>query len=364
MIRINISFVLILLAFVSCSKKQSSNEGGDSSLTDERVMTAPLKLSSSSFTIESETDDEIVIGPCTPYYKEWMSNDRIELKSEPVLGYCDSIDYPIIDVYLTNNTDHAIVFNSLDFIVREIVIDDIPYIYLFDTQSRGEELGSNRILMKNESWSDWGVMHFDYSIMKRGESFDGTYKNRKDIPYFDDEYLVDFTQDLVGMGLDMSFLYENDWCPFEVGDYSVEELLNIFYPFEIEEAVYEYFVFARIYGKISFTKSNFTKEFYGPIYITPFGGGAADDFDDIFDVELDYDRRDYTVRFPYSTTLKPGDNESVRLTLKCPRSSNHKFYISINNDNGLTMRTKDVKMHYLNGRHSTKQPMFTQIHAD
>lgn len=353
MIRINISFILLFIAFVACSKKESSNEGVDSSLTDECVMTVPLKLSSSSFAIESETDDEIVIDPCTPYYKEWMSSDRMTLKDDQ--GFCDMLDYPILDVYITNNTNQTINIKSLDIRITESSVDKIPYVYISNNFL-------NQFIIKNESWFDWGNIIIDYHIMKRNESFDGTYDRRKIIPYFEDEYIVDFTQDLIDMGLDMTFVNElyNDSWPNTDYELSPHELLELLYPFEVEGDL----GFARIYGEISFTKSGLTKSFYGEICFYPLLGGAEDDFDDIFDVELDYDRRDYIVRFPYSTTLKPGDNESVRLTLKCPRSSNHKFYISINNDNGLTMRTKDVMMHYLNGRHSTKQPMYTEMHAD
>ena len=277
-----------------------------------------------------------------------------------MLGYGIYVYYydmklQMLDLYLTNNTDQPIVVNSLEFKVSESEIDSLPYVYVCEDTPYGESV----IRLVNGSWFDWGTMHLDYSIMKRGEEFNGTYKKRKSIPYFEDEYLVDFTQDLVDMGLNMENLYhydsEGEKQLIDASEISEnrDEILAKVYPFEVSD----YEGFARIYGKISFSKCNFTKHFFGHIYFTSAttdGGGM--DLSDKFDVKLSYDKRDYSISYPYHTTLRPGDNERVRLTINCPRSSNHRFYISINNDNGLVMRTKAVQMHYLNARNSMLKP--------
>lgn len=384
-----ILFFVLILATVSCGKKEARS--GDNNLatskqelveTDGATETAnsilvPMKLISKDFRISRETDTLISIEPCTPYYKKWMSANRMELDVLSELGYCDDLDYPVLDFYIVNNSDKSIDITSLDFIVNRSTIDQLPYIYIchngYYTNMNPEHADKqvayyNRLIMRNESWSNWGKMNLDYKILKRGESFDGKYNRRKVIPHFEDEYLVDFTSDFVEMGLDMKYLFEHQYSQeyaemevFSLREHSLQEVLRILYPFEVEEDEDMVYGFARIYGKISFTKSNFTKQFNGVIYITPPGGGAADGYDDIFDVELKYEGSNYKYSYPYTTVLHPGDHERVKLKIKCPRSSNHRFFISINNDNGLVMRTKNIQMHYLNGRHSTKQPMFTRF---
>ena len=382
-------YIIIMLLVISCSKKPATSTGNSSSILQKEFVESEdvsetshsipvsVKLVSSDFCVSKETDSVITIEPCTPYYKKWMSANRMELDVLSDLGYCDDLDYPVLDFYIVNNSDKAIDITSLDFIVNQSTIDQLPYIYIchngyyrnMDPDNDDKQVAYyNRLIMRNESWSNWGKMNLDYKILKRGESFDGKYNRRKVIPYFEDEYLVDFTSDFVEMGLDMKYLFEHQYDQeydgmdaFWLREHSLQEIVKIFYPFEVEERDEMACGFARIYGKISFTKSNFTKQFNGVIYITPPGGGAADGYDDIFDVELKYEGCNYKYSYPYTTVLYPGDHERVKLKIKCPRSSNHRFFISINNDNGLMMRTKDIQMHYLNGRHSTMQPMFTRL---
>ena len=354
-----ILFFVLILATVSCGKKEARSgdnnlatskqelveTGNDTETTNSIIV--PMKLISSAFKIDNETDSVITIEPCTPYYKEWISNKRIKLDDYYMKG--DVLDCPKIDIYIVNNTNQTLNISSLDFLVQESKTDNIPYLYIYDNYASH----SNSMFIENQSWFDWGSLHIDYSIMKRGESFNGTYKKRRTIPYFEDDCIVDFTQDLVDMGFDLESFYDKtpeDHLNFlNINEFSSDEMLKIFYPFEVSDYGAG---FARIYGKISFSKSKFTKEFFGNIYINPGTEGAGEPDADQFDVNLKYNKRNYMISYPYTTTLKPGDNEKVKLKLNCPRSSNHRFYISINNDNGLVMRTKDIQMHFINGRSS------------
>ena len=350
-----ILFFVLFLATVSCGKKEASR--GDNNLAtskQELVETGgatetansilvPMKLISSAFKIDNETDSVITIEPCTPYYKEWISNKRMEI---PCLCYNgDILDCPKLDVYITNNTDQTISVSSLEFMVKESKIDDLPYIDISDNCTSPP----NCLSLRNESWFNWGTMYLDYSILRKGEKFNGKYKGQKTIPYFEDVLDVDFTQDLAKMGLNINYLKERDYFHLDPEEFTPNEMLKVFHPFEVDE---EGFGIFKIYGRIRFSKSKFTKEFYGYLDITPFGEGAANEESDKFDVKLEYDKKNYSISYPYNTVLRPGDNERVKLKLNCPRSSNHRFYISINNDNGLVMRTKDIQMHFINGRFS------------
>lgn len=350
--QLQIAFLLLLFAAVACGKKEANVKSGSTITTKEVVETdsaaeptnlviVPIKLVSSAFKIDKETDSVITIEPCTPYYQTWISPKRMTLPS--CWDENDTFDNPNLNIYLTNNSDQSIVVKSLDLIVSESKIDDLPYLRIDNDET------DCCLHILNQSWLNWGKIYLDYSILKKGEKFNGKYKARKTIPYFNEVMYVDFTRDLAKMGLDTVFLSQNDYY-LDHDEYTLNQLLKIFHPFEVDEEGYGIF---RIYGKISFAKSKFTKEFNGTLYIThPIGNGAADVVSDKFDVKLEYNKRDYTISYPYKTVLNPGDNELVKLKLNCPRSSNHRFYISIKNDNGMVIRTKAVQMHFLNGRFS------------
>ena len=343
-----------------------------------------------TFKAVQETDEQIIVEPISDYYNEYTSSERMLLDPYPNDGpWCDLLNYPQIEFYITNNLDVTLDIQSLDIMVDESKADPLPYLYVY----QDGEL-ANGIIIWNEAWEDWGAISFDYKILKKGESFDGYYDRNLKIPYFEDYMIVDFYNDLKQMGYKPGIVaglssrdeykdwivdwekigykicghgsdYAHLWMPYLFNweemaqEYSLSDL---FEPFEFatkeESGLIEACGFARFYGKLSFEKSDFIKEIEGLIYLTPpSNGGAGMDLDEQFDVFLKDQGVNYIVSKPYSTTIMPGKSERVRLTFKSARSAIHGFQLDFKNNNGLSIKSKKVLLHLLNGRHSSMQPV-------
>ncbi len=306
--------------------------------------------------------------------------------------YTDFLIYPRLRLYVENNTDQPISISSLDIVVSESEVDPLPYIYI-------EPLAvGNALSLWNESWCDWGTMTLSYSLLTKGETFDGHYENSINIPYFTGVVYVDLLNDLRKKGYNeqIAELF-NDNSEFAsifgidfgqsiakakiVGkDCSIEHLKKgmgiLPYDFRFEEneslyAPFEYgmglnpYIFARLYGKLSFSKSSFTKEFRTDINLSYAERSAGEmDLSDSFDVNLKPVGEDYAVQYPYTTTIPAGQTEMLQVIIKCPQSAIHKFYVRINNNNELNIRTKDIRLHLLNSRHSTKQPSVMEMYSE
>lgn len=386
------SFLLALLFLtVSCASNDTSNRSGYyEDITEQPDILVPLSIEPLPdsikdlyydpmyFSIENESDEYIKIEPQSTYYDAYISDKRLTVRDKDVCS--DDLQFPVLNFYLNNNTDNPLSISSLDINVSKSILDTLPYVYFVESQ-----LLNNALVIRNESWIDWGGMKLSYTILKRGETFDGKYKHNLSIPYFEDRIIVDFYQDFIDMGLndelnafcDDSFFDTDDLkCDFLVGHNKSSDHLNIgmlsemeseevdvlSYPFEYAASIDNYYyIFARIYGKISFSNSDFNKEFEAEIYITkPAGDGMELDTSDIFGLELQPEGKNYTKSFPYTTTIAPNESERIQLTLKCPKSAIHDLVVKFNNDNGLDIRSKDIKLHLLNGRHSSQQPARNQ----
>lgn len=340
-----------------------------------------------TFKVVQETDDQIIVEPVSGYYNEYLSSERMVLNPYPYDGpWCDLLNYPQMEFFITNNLDLPLDIQSMDIIVDESKADPLPYLYVYQDGAM-----ANGIIIWNEAWEDWGTISFDYKILKKGESFKGNYDRNLKIPYFQDYMIVDFYNDLRQMGYKSSIVagissidedLRVDWkranykicghgCDythltmpyiFDWEEVSKEySLTEIFEPFEFatteESGLISACGFARFYGKLSFEKSDFVKEIEGLIYLTPpSNGGAEMDLEEQFDVLLKDRGMNYTVSKPYSTTILPGKSERVRLTFKSSKSAFHSFYLDFKNNNGLSIRSKKVILHLLNGRHSSMQP--------
>ena len=380
----------VLLVFVCCScanvSEQSSEsmDAGKENLIDLLVTThvASSEYADMSFVKTNESEDVINIEPSSDYYNRYRSSERMELQSEPNDGwFCDDLEYPHIEYIITNNTEEPISINSIKTIVEKSSDDQFPYLFIYQD---GEY--SNCLFFWNESWTDWGTMTFDYSILEKDESFNGQYDKTLSIPFFTDYMVVDFYNDLIEKGYDPEPLNE---VYFELDDnqyhwfkntfkicgkgcdyshlfmpslYIAEEEIDatsysdLFYPFEYGNLM-SMCGYARFYGKISFSNSDFTKEIKGLIYLTPPGNGGADlELSEEFDIILKNNAEDYEISKPYVTVIAPHEAERISLTYKCSRSARHDFYVSIENENGLNIRSKNISLYLLNGRHSTKQP--------
>lgn len=346
------------------------------------------------FKVSQDTENILEIEPNSSYYNMYTSNKTMILwddcwKDMPDVS--DELTYPSFDFVLSNTTDASINVSSLTLEIEDSKIDKFPYLWIF------EECGNaNSITIWNESWYDWGKMYLSYSILKKGERFNGKYKKMITIPYFKDKVYVDFLSDLVEMGLKKDeidnsihkygYSDENELkarisyaTPYVVGrnasashivksEGGIEpETINmaeLFYPFEftLDEGINPY-GFARINGKLEFENSTFSKEFSGRIFLNPSGyGGAANELSDEFDIELKTNGSNYELDVPYSCTLNPGGIKSVRFSIKCAKSTNHKFKVRANNSTGLDIKSKEIRLHLINSRHSTKQPEIIELY--
>lgn len=346
------------------------------------------------FKVSNETDDLLEIEPNSSYYNIYASSMPMSLWDDAWKDFAEASDeltYPSFDFVITNTTDKTINVSSLTLEIEDSKVDKFPYLWIFEVCGN-----ANSITIWNESWYDWGNMYLSYSILKKGESFDGKYKKKMTIPYFDDLIYVDFLPDLVEMGLKEKeidnvihqFSYNDDYdpkerisyiAPYVVGrnasashivrsDAWIEpettNMAELFYPFEftLEEGI-STCGFARIYGKIEFENSTFSKEFYGRIFLNPPGyGGAENELSDEYDIELKTNESNYELDIPYTCSLSPGEITRVRFSIKCSKSTNHRFKVRANNSAGMNIKSKNIQLHLINSRHSTKQPEIIELY--
>lgn len=366
-----ICFLFLLFVSSACSNTSSNtNNSQEDSLNTAKEspdIVVPIKIEDRSddeyysdphfmyFFITNESDDSIFIEPKSEYYDIFSSDKRMQVEWQEQEFLSDILEYPTLNFYIENNNDSPLTISSLDVCVSKSELDTFPYLQLY---VNAEELFTMNIM--NDSWYDWGDMKISYSILKRGESFNGHYEHTRTISFFTNDTTLNFQNDI--KDINNEIYYYLDESNLLDKDITVEDADILSYPYEYgcrNEPGFagNYYIFARMFGNISFTNSSFTKDFESRIFITTYWyGGQAIGVSDEFDVELKTEGSNYKLSFPYSTTIKPHDSERIQLTLKCPKSSIHNFLVRFNNDNGLDIRSKNVKLHYLNSRNSTKQP--------
>lgn len=302
-----------------------------------------------------EDDGTYKIEPTSPYYDKYISGKEVELLSyyynEDRL---ENVVRPKLLCYISNNTDKPLSISKLDIKVSNSELDDLPYIYLCENDYAS---GFNKMFLINQGWSHWGKMTMDYSLLKKGETFNGHYKKSKVIPYFDEDIEVDFTQDLKEMGYDFIRNLADRQEDEEHIEYRVSKYADVFSPFEYTSEVYicddnVYGGFARIHGRLRFDNSNLIVKFHGKIYLSDFAayGGQDNEPEDFFDVVLKENGKDYIISYPFNSTIKPNDTKMVAVNIRCAKSSNHSFIISAINDNGIDISSMPVKMHFMKPR--------------
>ncbi len=384
--------ILSMLMTASCNNKsQDKHNEKPHSQSDISVEAKVISydISSSSddamtYVLKEESEGRIVISPTSGYFDKYVSKDRMELGIPNDGQWCDDLNYPQIEIIIANNSKENLNVNSLKVMVDKSEPDTLPYLFIFQNEDY-----TNSIFIWNEAWFDWGDIIFDYTILKKGESFSGNYDRRLTVPYFEDYLVIDFYNDLIDMGYHPIFDNQYEGCDismikqqykicgngsdfshlnlpfFDVQDelFDIKDVANLYYPFEfstIEDSngyIRQVYGFARFYGRLSFTNSDFTKEIKGNIFLSPPGlGGASMELNEEYDVLLKCDEDDYIIEKPYITSIAPGEAERIKLTFKSPKSSRHSFYLKIENENGIDIRSKDIDLYLLNGRHSTMQP--------
>ena len=387
--------IIILLSwiFFGCSSR-SASDGMDSSETflDSTDEEEENKLTISFGIIDDigedndiikyavkEVNDTISIYPDSGNYKNYRDSDEYEFHPERD-DYCsDYIQNPKLQLYITNNSDETISFDKLRVQVESSVLDTFPYLYIEQTQTirYGMEI-------LNECWTNWGVMTIEYSFLKKGETFNGQYRHSLKIPYFENAAIIDFKNDLISDGFNPQKI-EKYLAPSDLSDYEYSEILryrspvfghnsktsdvdaaylipdlstaqisDLAFPFEYGENYEQFYLFARMHARISFSKSKFTKKIKGIIPLTCiYPGGAENDIVDDFNIELKPTGDNYIIDLPYITTLRPGQSERIQLGIKCVKSSHHKFKCILSSHEEEVLKSKPIKFYNINGRHSS-----------
>jgi len=329
------------------------------------------------YKVVDETDSAIIIDATSPYYDDYVSGKTFSASKCPYMDYIEYMEYLKVDLDIVNNTQSAIDVEELDVNVETSMLDSFPYVYVCT-----EDEKSNTISFYNASWFDWGGFTFSYSIMKKGEKFNGKYKKERHIDYFEDEYQVDLLPELIQMGYDFervcrvtdqkyglefdeigfrkrcSLPYKLDDEQDDIRDYITicyytNAQDSIFYPFE-KVIMYDedtYVGIARLYGKIKFDNSNVEVHFVANVSLSVYCGfGAGSNEDDRFNVDLKTEGSKYKLRFPYTTLIEPYGAERITLIIRAKKSSNHVLHFALKNGNGLEIRSKKLQVHYMSPR--------------
>lgn len=311
------------------------------------------------FKLDKQDYYDLWIEPTSTYYDNYIDGNRMEINDyQPIQN-----EYPILGCYLVNNTDFPLNIDKLVLDVSESEKDPLPYLYIYTSTSHS-------LSFSNENWENWGNAILEYKILKKNEVFEGEYNKKIEIPYFEDDYDINFIDDLIEMGYDVTTIskeigkavnsIKESGIWIEITDNNFEKWKVLFNPFEIGK--YDevgnvskedmYYGFARIFGQLSFANYPFNVKFKGRIILsTSTEYGAPDDIDDHFDVSLKPVGNNYVLRFPYVTSIAPGGNERINLRLKCPRSAIHHFKIKVENSNDIDISSKNIHLHYIKPRH-------------
>lgn len=316
---------------------------------------------------EAESPSDILIDVDRGYYKDYISGKRIKTQLGADFDYSEDVDCLALSLDIINNSGYDLDISKMEITVSESRPDSIPIIFICT-----EETNSNTITFINDSWFDWKEFYFSYTLLKDGETFNGTYEKTEKIPYFDNKYVHNLLPALAEKGYDLKKViskikefekkygyekmgfgmidyYDDEFLYFgfdEEYPYS-EEIKNIFSPFGISENLYgDISGKAILYGKLSFERPKFSREFISDISLSTTGEFGAGSIEvDNFNVKLRTSGKDYKMVYPYTTVIKPGGTEFVRLNLGYIPSSWHKFHIDILNNNGIPVRSKEITLH-------------------
>ena len=366
------SFILFLLSSCESGKKKQDSSRNNKENSAYNILDNNEATSSPEISIDlelaslpkgdymyykmTEENGFYKIEPTSPYYDKYITGQELELLSwyynEDGL---ENVVRPKLLCYISNNTNKPLSISRLDIKVSDSKLDNLPYIYLCENDfSFDQDL--NKMFLINQGWTRWNKMTLEYSLLKKGESFNGHYKKTKVIPYFDEEKEIDFTQDLREMGYDYMRNLADRQEEVQNIEYRLSKYADVFFPFECTSEVdlvdNVYGGFARIHGRLRFDNRNLIVKFHGKIYLSAFSayGGQVNEPEDFFDVVLKEKGKDYIISYPFNSTIKPNDTKMVAINIRCAKSSNHSFIVSAINDNGIDISSMPVKMHFMKPR--------------
>lgn len=382
--------VVISLVYISCGNSPKRSSTSDDNRTEtaivktnnskgitKEIVDIPVainlihtddedmrQLVDAEYEVTRETDKDICIDINSIYYKRYTSGARFKADQLAFFENSENVENLTLSLDIVNNTSEKLSIKELDINIIESKPDTIPLIYICTT-----EKVSNSIYFVNESWFNWKGFTFSYSLLKNGESFDGHYKNKRHVSYFDSYTIINLLPDMISMGYDYDGLKESlkTHYPYSTDDENSDDWLskcvvfsiteedenfhyfqNKFEPFGLKKDKFdEYVGSATLYGSIIFDSVNYKVDFIAEISLsTSAGFGAVSYENDKFDVKLRSFGNDYMLRYPYTTIIEPYGAEMIKLSVVADKSSSHKFQIDIKNDNGLKIKSKEIHFHY------------------
>ena len=323
--------------------------------------------------VRSDSGNLLDIVSYSSYSRDFYSGSSFSVPEMPEPWDYTELLFPKLNLYIVNNSSRTVNVSSLEFVVSGSVADKRPYFNIATTSGKY----CNEMSIANLGYSSESYLELSYRILKKGESFDGRYTGKRVLPSSGGS--IDFFDDLVALGYNYKAMKASnpggvdEWYSTEGGkrtlhrnvtlwDLSEEQIRRLFSPFSVEKKVEgsgryaeTYFtVYAPIYCELRCPGSGKTFRFHGKLCLGSMSEyGAEMDEDDSFDVQLRDSYQSYTVKYPYNATVVPGGSVKVGLTVKCSRSSTHKFYIRANNESGVTLRSRDISLQILNPRNSS-----------
>ena len=297
-------FIVISLICLSCgSSPKISRNSNDNQEKASIVKTNDIPIAVSithtgdedmrqmvdvEYEVTRETDYEIYIDINSSYYKRYTSGIRFKTDKLPFFENSENVENLTLCLDVVNNTSKKLSINELDINVEESKLDTTPIVYICTTEER-----SNSIYFVNESWFNWKGITFSYSLLKKGETFNGHYKKTRHIPYFDSYTIIDLLPDMISMGYDYDGLVESiktrypnsinnddssnfiEFCITEE-DENFRFFQNKFEPFGLKkDSNGEYVGSATLYGSIIFDNVDFKVDFIAEVSLSSSGGFGA-----------------------------------------------------------------------------------------
>lgn len=353
------------------------------------------------YSISKETDDSIYITSSCSYYDAYASGERF--KAPLLTMFEESKENLTVQLDIVNNNDTPLDIEEKMIDVDKSIPDSTPRIFVCT-----EYNCSNTITFINDSWYNWKGFTFRYTILRKGEEFDGKYQYHSHIDYFEFSKRFNLLPELMKLGYDFRNVCRQfgDFSSFEKynprdcqrmidkghGFYegcednqyitmccermfaSSDTLSGICFPFEVTKVNYigedeytedndeytddddtstlhAYEGRARLYGRLEFDDCDFSVDFVAKISLFHYCGGAGVGENDRFHVELHTNDSNYQLRYPFTTVIEPYGTEMLTLIIRVPQASYHNLRFVFPNGNDKLIRSKDIFLHSINPRH-------------
>ena len=156
------------------------------------------------FKAVAEDENTIRIDADYRYYNLYTSQRRFKVPQMVWFEYpyAESLN---LQIDVVNIKSFPLDIEDLIVVVERSEPDTVPFVYICT-----EEVNSDAISFYNGSWFNWGGFTFNYSILKKGERFNGKYKSTRHIDYFERDSVINLIPELIGMGYDFKRICQQE----------------------------------------------------------------------------------------------------------------------------------------------------------